>query len=37
MALFGLIGAWNYSAETARSAVGGSPRSGFESAPECAN
>jgi hypothetical protein len=23
MALFGLIGAWNYSAETARSAVGG--------------
>jgi len=37
MALFGLIGAWNYSAETARSAVGGSPRSGFESASECAN
>jgi hypothetical protein len=32
--LFGLIGAWNYSAETARSAVSGSPRSGFESAPE---
>jgi hypothetical protein len=30
MALFGLIGAWNYSAETACSAVGGSPRSGFE-------
>jgi hypothetical protein len=27
MALFGLIGAWNYSAETARSAVGGSPSS----------
>jgi hypothetical protein len=25
------------SRETARSAVGGSPRSGFESAPECAN
>jgi len=24
MALFGLIGAWNYSAETAPSAVGGS-------------
>jgi hypothetical protein len=37
MALFDLIGAWNYSAETARSAVGGSPRGGFESAPECAN
>ena len=37
MALFGLIGAWNYSTETARSAVGGSPRGGFESAPECAN
>jgi hypothetical protein len=37
MALFGLIGAWNYSAETARPALGGSPRSGFESAPECAN
>jgi hypothetical protein len=37
MALFGLIGAWNYSAETTRSAVGGSPRSGFESASECAN
>jgi hypothetical protein len=37
MALFGLIEAWNYSAATARSAVGGSPRSGFESAPECAN
>src|SRR5580700_8481445 len=27
MALFGRIRAWNYSAETARSAVGGSPRS----------
>src|SRR4051794_34876637 len=37
MALFGLIEAWNYSAVTARSAVGRSPRSGFESAPECAN
>jgi predicted ATP-dependent Lon-type protease len=34
MALFGLIRAWNYSAETARSAVGGSPRSGFESASD---
>jgi hypothetical protein len=32
MALFGLIGAWNYSAETACSAVGGSSsRSGSES------
>src|SRR6202023_1621835 len=27
MALFGRIRAWNYSAETARSAVGGSPSS----------
>jgi hypothetical protein len=31
MALFGLIGAWNLSAETARSAVGCSPRSGSQS------
>jgi hypothetical protein len=30
VALFGRIGAWNYSAETARSAVGCSPRSGSE-------
>src|ERR1700732_3481911 len=30
VALFGRIRAWNYSAETARSAVGCSPRSGSE-------
>ena len=30
VALLGRIGAWNYSAETARSAVGCSPRSGSE-------
>src|SRR5260370_14676388 len=34
VALFGRIRAWNYSAETARSAAGCSPRSGSESTPE---
>src|ERR1700757_4106196 len=34
VALFGRVRAWNYSAETARSAVGCSPRSGSKPSPQ---